>query len=98
MKKINKNFGEVSCEDLTSALKLCSTISHKNPEALPVLAEIGKATQKNAPMISFIRKMVDASAANTGCKLTSEERENNVYALAGALQIVCNGATIAIAK
>ena len=98
MKKINKNFGEVSCEDLTSAIKLCSTISHKNPEALPVLAELGKATQKNAPMISIIRKMVDASAASTGCKLTSEERDNNVYALAGALQVVCNGATIAIAK
>ena len=98
MKKINKNFGEVSCEDLTSAVKLCSTISHTNPEALPVLAELGKATQKNAPMISIIRKMVDASAANTGCKLTPEEHENSVYALAGALQIVCNGATIAIAK
>ena len=49
-------------------------------------------------MISVIRNMVDASAANTGCKLTSEEHENSVYALAGALQVVCNGATIAIAK
>ena len=46
MKKINKNFGEVSYEDLTSAVKLCSTISHKNPEALSVLAELGKSTQK----------------------------------------------------
>ena len=98
MKKINKNFGEVSCEDFTNAVKLCSTISHTNPEALPVLAELGKATQKNAPMISIIRKMIDASAASAGCKLTSEEHENSVYALAGALQIVCNGATIAIAK
>ena len=98
MKKINKNFGEVSYEDLTSALKLCSTLSHTNPEALSVLAELGKSTQKNAPMISVIRNMVNASAANTGCKLTPEEHENSVYALAGALQIVCNGATIAIAK
>ena len=98
MKKINETLGEVSYEDLTNALNLCSTVSHTNPDALSVLVELGKATQKDAPIISVIKKMVNASVASTRCILTSEEHENYVYSIAGALQIVCNGATIAIAK